>query len=691
MNVHPTKKEVHFLHEELLLSRLHAGLTDVLLHANESRSFQVQTTLLPLPPAAATVEEPLAVVDQQGWDEPLSQASSQGGQGSDFEMAAAPGGLPYRTDDDDDDIEDCYEDKDEQARSTQAHAGGARSTSRGGGFSSFSNFSGSSNSGGSSYSGAQSKPRIGKGSIGSYGLSSSSSRATSATGTAPSTTATAPSKLVRTDPTLVRINTVFKPAASTTTAAGGGSVATESTPLPADSILTGRSASASVSAAAESAEACECPEPVFSLPTYSNTATDTITDGISTSNTAQNADGEDGEDGKDGGTAAPSEADSNIVGTSLLNAVPNVGTVTASSIPGAFAMNCLCCGKGARRGRKRPHSDSASADAIDVADADLGVQSEQLGTGSGSSSMHQKLKPLQVTSCQFLSIRALLQRMEQEASSKLQQILKQHTLVGPVNSAYSLLQHGTKLLMVDHERLLRCMFYQTAVKRFGEMERIELVTPVNILQFLTAAASAAVDLEVQMSATCSSNSNEDNGGGGDGGGGDGSGSEARISAIAGNALALLCDKAEMLDEYFRIRIDPERGELLSLPCLVEGHRPLAPELPMFLLRLCTEVNWLEEQPCFHSIATELARYYSKLETTDVQSVSRDSKPLLHHQPHQQPPQLPLLTAGAAEMLESLLLPALRLYLTQPPRAFEADHTMVQVAALEQLYKVFERC
>ena len=45
VNVHPTKKEVHFLHEEELLEVLHARLSAALRSSNDSRSFQVQTTL----------------------------------------------------------------------------------------------------------------------------------------------------------------------------------------------------------------------------------------------------------------------------------------------------------------------------------------------------------------------------------------------------------------------------------------------------------------------------------------------------------------------------------------------------------------------------------------------------------------------------------------------------------------------
>eukprot|EP00953_Heterococcus_sp_UTEX-ZZ885_P038597 19808-Heterococcus_DN1.PRE.3 len=45
VNVHPTKREVHFLHEEALLAALHSALEAKLMGANQSRTFYTQSVL----------------------------------------------------------------------------------------------------------------------------------------------------------------------------------------------------------------------------------------------------------------------------------------------------------------------------------------------------------------------------------------------------------------------------------------------------------------------------------------------------------------------------------------------------------------------------------------------------------------------------------------------------------------------
>ena len=50
----------------------------------------------------------------------------------------------------------------------------------------------------------------------------------------------------------------------------------------------------------------------------------------------------------------------------------------------------------------------------------------------------------------------------------------------------------------------------------------------------------------------------------------------------------LKEKADMLLDYFSMEIDQE-GQLLSLPLLLEGYVPCLHELPMFVLRIATEV------------------------------------------------------------------------------------------------------
>ena len=62
----------------------------------------------------------------------------------------------------------------------------------------------------------------------------------------------------------------------------------------------------------------------------------------------------------------------------------------------------------------------------------------------------------------------------------------------------------------------------------------------------------------------------------------------------------------MLDDYLSLEIDNE-GNLLSIPELLEGYVPFFGGLPIFLLRLATEVNWDDEEMCFKNLAEEFAR------------------------------------------------------------------------------------
>ena len=62
----------------------------------------------------------------------------------------------------------------------------------------------------------------------------------------------------------------------------------------------------------------------------------------------------------------------------------------------------------------------------------------------------------------------------------------------------------------------------------------------------------------------------------------------------------------MLDDYFSLEID-ENGDLHTIPQLLDGYIPFFGGLHIFLLRLATEVDWDEEEPCFNNMAEELAR------------------------------------------------------------------------------------
>lgn len=86
---------------------------------------------------------------------------------------------------------------------------------------------------------------------------------------------------------------------------------------------------------------------------------------------------------------------------------------------------------------------------------------------------------------------------------------------------------------------------------------------------------------------------------------------------------------------------------------------------MYILRLSTEVDWTTEQACFQNICRETAKYYSEMNP-------------IHN------------THDWKYVTEHILYPAIRESLL-PPKPFAHDSTILQIASLPNLYKVFERC
>lgn len=134
--------------------------------------------------------------------------------------------------------------------------------------------------------------------------------------------------------------------------------------------------------------------------------------------------------------------------------------------------------------------------------------------------------------------------------------------------------------------------------------------------------------------------------------------------LATSVKELLLEKADMMKEYFSIVID-KKGNLKSLPILLDKYFPFEGGLPIYILRLSTEVDWTTEQPCFQNICRETARYFSEMNP-------------IHN------------THDWKYVTEHILYPAIKESLL-PPKHFAHDSTILQITSLPDLYKVFERC
>ncbi|ALC40898.1 Mlh1 [Drosophila busckii] len=269
--------------------------------------------------------------------------------------------------------------------------------------------------------------------------------------------------------------------------------------------------------------------------------------------------------------------------------------------------------------------------------SDSGLSSNGTPTASQEESFRivaaRKTKEVRLT-----SVLDMQQRLERQCHVQLRSILKQLVYVGCVDEQHALFQHETRLYMCNVAALSEELFYQRLVYEFQNFAEISLVPPLQLQELLQVA------LDSEAAGWLPEDGDK--------------------SELAANAAAILQQKSAIMREYFALRISDE-GCLESLPELLVQHVPSAAHLPIYLLRLATEVEWEEEAQCFENFCRETARYYAQLSWFDPKDIAQ----------------------GQWHM-EYVLFPSFKKYLLPPARL---KQHLFELTSLPSLYKVFERC
>ncbi|KAK9893561.1 DNA mismatch repair protein MutL [Cystobasidium minutum MCA 4210] len=259
-----------------------------------------------------------------------------------------------------------------------------------------------------------------------------------------------------------------------------------------------------------------------------------------------------------------------------------------------------------------------------------------------------------ISDCDLTSIQELRAGLTKDKSQAIEDVLKAHTFVGVIDlfSGRSMLQHGTKLFLVDHNVLAEELFYQLALRQFTAIGKLNLKPAPSLHELLEIAIENEQGAEEH-----------------------GVDTEKVVNAVYDR----LIEWAEMLSEYCSLCINTEKGTLEAIPLLLPGWTPNLDKLPLFLLRLGIEVDWTSEKACFSTVLREIAFFNSpeplpSLMPEDTGSLDDEQKNKHDEQVGQ---------------LKHVVFPAMR-YL-QPPSSMIDSKAIVHVASLENLYKVFERC
>lgn len=247
--------------------------------------------------------------------------------------------------------------------------------------------------------------------------------------------------------------------------------------------------------------------------------------------------------------------------------------------------------------------------------------------------------PLLVTGSDALeleSVKKLQSRIRERQSIQMTNSIKGSVFVGVVDQTFSLIQCGTSLVAINHILFGQELCYQRVLSLFGRFRLISLSPAFPILDLLQ---------------------------------GD------------GKACSTLMEKAELLYEYFGV--DFRDGHLRSLPRLFADHLPQQWALPALLRSLLTKVHWSDEVQCFKTIAEQIAHCYSELPIF---------KPLILTSPDSN---LGVQLGDKNSLqyaIKNILYPNLKAYLAVPMEFSDSRKKLfVQLAKLEQMYRVFERC
>ncbi|KAF7040494.1 hypothetical protein CFC21_050388 [Triticum aestivum] len=228
------------------------------------------------------------------------------------------------------------------------------------------------------------------------------------------------------------------------------------------------------------------------------------------------------------------------------------------------------------------------------------------------------------------------------------------------------------------------LMYQQALCRFGNFNAIQLSEPAPLRELLTMALKD----DESMSDV----------------------NEKEKLEIAEVNTEILRENAEMINEYFSIHID-QGGNLTRLPVVLDQYTPDMDRLPEFMLTLGNDIAWDVEKECFRTAAAAIGNFYAlhppilpnpsgkgirlyKKNKDSMESAGQADNDLTSTDEDDMDQELVAEAEAAWAQrewtIQHVLFPSMRLFL-KPPKSMATDGTFVQIASLDKLYKIFERC
>jgi DNA mismatch repair protein MLH1 len=262
--------------------------------------------------------------------------------------------------------------------------------------------------------------------------------------------------------------------------------------------------------------------------------------------------------------------------------------------------------------------------------------------------------------CRLVTIKELRAEVRDDMHNELTEIFASHTFVGVVDERRRLaaIQGGVKLFLVDYGMICNEYFYQVGLTDFGNFGTIRFNPPLNLKELLSLAA------EDEKASSAPAGEEDD----------------FEVEEVVELVSAQLIERREMLLEYFSFEIS-EEGEIISIPLLLKGYTPSLAKLPRFLLRLGPHVNWMSEKECFATFLRELASYYVPEQLPPTPGPEDPEEEVGEG--------IKIRRREINKAVENVIFPAFRARLIATKSLMNGS--VVEIANLKGLYRVFERC
>ncbi len=253
---------------------------------------------------------------------------------------------------------------------------------------------------------------------------------------------------------------------------------------------------------------------------------------------------------------------------------------------------------------------------------------------------------IHLTSSDLTSVQSKINQISQNKDEFASKIIRQMVYIGRIDRRFSIVQFQARLFIFNHFEAFKEFYYQLCFLQFGEMATwyFDHLIPIR----------DQLDLCAKFTANgCFTDENQSHG----------------KAFSAEDLVAVLVANREMLEDYFKIEVD-SAGNLKSLPQLVPSLSPQLHLLPLFLFRLAANTDWADEATCFENISSHLAELFSNHDWICGTG--------------------PLMNSSNRPDQITVLFTLLRKYYL-PNNSLRRNNCLIEIASLDSLYKVFERC